>query len=491
MIKGQILGGKFGEIIVRQKKDSTLEIGELLIIEDNNKTLVQVTDLYYGSQISNQNIERISGLELEQGQKIHLYEENQRTYVLAKIKTLLEINQNEIKASKKIPKTFSLLREIKKEDLEFLNKKEHLELGKLRSGSNVLDIKIGINTQKMLSHHILITGTTGKGKSELMKNLIWNVTKQKNHSMLIFDPHDEYYGRNSPGLKNECIYYTNKNTPPGQRTLNINIQLLRPDHFEFLDLSGPQKQAMYIYYKTYGKDWITNILKSSPVQDVQEISTAVIKRQLKIILDLDFKQELITNGIFNNQSGINTIKDIVKELENTNTVVIDTSNFSGNTELLIASLITTEAFYKYKKYNTQGTLTNKPVINIVLEEAPRVIGKDVLAKSPNIFGSIAREGRKFKIGITALTQLPSLIPKEILANINTKIILGTEMNTERQALIESASQDLTTDNKNIASLDRGEAIITSNFIPFAIPIKIPKFEPTKNQQKTKTVVIGL
>ncbi len=488
MIKGQVIGGSFGEIIVRQKKGSKLEIGELLIIESDKKQLVQVIDLFYGSQISSQNLERISGLELDEGKDINLFNKEQRTYTLAKIKTLISIGE-EVKANKEIPEMFGVLREVTPEDMTFLNKKGHLNLGMLRSGSKTLPVNIGVEAKRMLSHHVLICGTTGKGKSELMKNLIWNATQNKQASLLVFDPHDEYYGRSGVGMKQDSIYYTSKDVPVGQRSLKINLKKLRPDHFDFLDLSGPQKQAMYVYYKKYGKDWILNVMKSSPVEDVQEISVAVVKRQLKILLDVDFKEELVCGGVFDYTSGISTVNEIVEELEKTSTVIIDTSNFSGNTELLIASLITTEAFSKYRYYNSKGKLQDKPIISIILEEAPRVIGKDVLSRGPNVFGSIAREGRKFNIGLCALTQLPSLIPKEVLANMNTKIILGTEMNTERLALIESASQDLSTDSKNIASLDRGEAIVTSNFVPFAIPIKIPKFEPKKD--KSKLVVMGL
>ena len=96
-----------------------------------------------------------------------------------------------------------------------------------------------------------------------------------------------------------------------------------------------------------------------------------------------------------------------------------------------------------------------------------------------MFATIAREGRKFNIGVTAITQLPSLIPREILANMNTKIILGIELKQERQAIIESASQDLSECSRMIASLDRGEAIVTSNFLPFAAPIAIPMFEKSR------------
>ena len=51
---------------------------------------------------------------------------------------------------------------------------------------------------------------------------------------------------------------------------------------------------------------------------------------------------------------------------------------------------------------------------------------------------------------------------------------------ERQAIIDSAAQDLSKDDRAIASLDKGEAIITSNFAKFALPIKIPNFVDLQN-----------
>ena len=64
-MKGLIISGEFGKIIARQKSDESLEIGELLIGEtEKNNVLLQITDLLYGSQISQQNLELISGLNL-------------------------------------------------------------------------------------------------------------------------------------------------------------------------------------------------------------------------------------------------------------------------------------------------------------------------------------------------------------------------------------------------------------------------------------------
>lgn len=80
-----------------------------------------------------------------------------------------------------------------------------------------------------------------------------------------------------------------------------------------------------------------------------------------------------------------------------------------------------------------------------------------------------------------------MIPRSILANMNTKIILGTEMKPERTAIIESASQDLSSDDRAIASLDKGEAIITTNFSRFAIPVKFPSFEEHVLRDKSEKI----
>ena len=64
----------------------------------------------------------------------------------------------------------------------------------------------------------------------------------------------------------------------------------------------------------------------------------------------------------------------------------------------------------------------------------------------------------------------------VLTNMNTKIILGNEMVAERHAVMESSAQDLSDEDRTIASLDKGEAIVSSIFTKFAVPIYTPLFE---------------
>ncbi len=489
MVKGLVISGKFGEICVRQKSDEKIELGELLVADiQGGKVILQVYDLLYGSQISQQNLELISGMNLEENDDNEFYDANLRNYSLAYLKPMITIADNNAKLCKQLPNFFSHVRSIVKDDLKFLTKPDDsIFIGNLRSGTKILeDVPIYLSGKDVFSHHILIPATTGRGKSNLISVMLWDIVDKDYCGVLVLDPHDEYFGRNKQGLKDHhqkdnVIYYTPNNPPAGTRSLKINIKNIKPYHFNgCVNFSDPQVQALQAYYRDYGNGWIEALLMDKPLSKVNnffEGTIAVIKRVVASVLGLDVTHTgVFGKSIFETASGETTIKDICSELEQGNTVIIDTSSFGGSVEILVGSLVTAEIFARYKRYKMEGTLNQKPVINVVLEEAPRVLGKDVLEKGSNIFSTIAREGRKFKVGLTAITQLPSLIPRQILANMNTKIILGIEMQPERQAIIESASQDLSTDNRNIASLDKGEAIITSNFTKFAMPIKIPLFK---------------
>ncbi len=505
-IKGQIIGGEFGKLTIRQKNSQPIEIGELLIAESQDEVmLVQVYNISYGSQISQQNLELVSGMFLEEEQPVKLYDEHLRNYTIAHVKTLLKIKNTNASIAKNLPKQFSTVREVTEKDLTFLQQtQDQLQFGNLRSGSKELPVQIGLDIQKVLSHHILIPSTTGKGKSNLMSTLLWDGIQKQTASFVVFDPHDEYFGRTTHGLKDHPnwnsngIYYTTTNPPPGARTLSINLTLLHPKQFfGVTNFTQPQEELLTLYYKEYKQNWIEAIVLQKELSfDFQESTRQVVIRRLCRLLDIQIHQNTLhCNGIYQQNVGLSTLTDINQFIEQAKTIIIDTSSLLGQSELLLSSLITNAIFDSYRYSRQQGTLHTKPIVSIVLEEALRVLGKDVLEQGSNIFATIAKEGRKFHVGLCAITQLPSLIPKEILANMNTKIILGIEMASERNAVIESAAQDLSDDAKQIASLDKGEAILTSNFGRFAMPIKIPLFytviQKSKNTQTQKIKLQGM
>jgi hypothetical protein len=494
---GTVIYGKHGGIIIRQKTESGVELGDLLVVEQNkdNFSILQVFDLQYGSQIAEKDLELYSGMALE-GIKADLgfMEPFMRNYVLAMVKSVINVKVGEDKKKKpfvpkKLPQFMSNVRLVTAEDLGFLESpKNPVYLGKVRSGSKVLDVNVNLDGIDVFTHHILIPATTGRGKSNLLKTMLWSVVKENYCGLLVLDPHDEYYGRHGRGLKDhpdakDKIVYYSINEEIGCPKLVLNLKTIKPWHFKgIIEFTDPQNDAMILAFSQFPDNWLCKIMEGTPIEDVKKETVKVLRRKISTALGISIDEEneqkkiVCRNKVFSESSGENTVKEIIGHLESGKKVIIDTSKFSDKVELLIGSIILNDVFDTYKRYKLEGTSDDKPVISVVVEEAPRVLGKDVLENGDNIFSTIAKEGRKFKVGLTAITQLTSIIPQVILANMNTKIILGNELAAERSAIIGSASQDLSTDDQNIASLDVGEAIVSSNFTKFAIPISIPKFE---------------
>ena len=274
MIKGQVVSGDFSKIVMRIKADQEVELGELTVIENNNeKFILQVYDLLYGSQISQQNLEMVSGMNLEEG-SFQIMDENLRNYQLALLKPILNIG-NKSKTCKKLPTFFSKVREITKEDLSFITKpKNPLYLGKLRSGSKEMDFNIFLQGRDVLSHHVLIPASTGKGKSNLMSCILWEILNHDYAGMLVLDPHDEYYGRTELGLKDHpnkdrVSYYTPSTPPVGARSLKINLSKLKPEHLQgATSLSDPQRQCLYAYYRKFKELWIRSLFEERKIEQV-------------------------------------------------------------------------------------------------------------------------------------------------------------------------------------------------------------------------------
>ena len=124
---------------------------------------------------------------------------------------------------------------------------------------------------------------------------------------------------------------------------------------------------------------------------------------------------------------------------------------------------------EYKKDEQEG----RKNCLITIEEAQRVLGT---GSNISRFESIAREGRKFGVGLCAITQQPKLIDKQLLSQFNTLVIMGLGDRNDRQQLEESAKQDLSSMDIEIQTLEKGEAIVSTLNIPFPVPARIHRYE---------------
>lgn len=491
-IAGQVVGGNTAGIQIREKSGGEqIEIGNLLVSDEgeNNYLVLKVLDLGYGSQVPQLTTELAAGLELEgYGGDTSFIDAKLRNYTIATIKGVARVSNGIARIPKVLPTFLSSVRYATKDDLKFLAKSydNPVYLGKIRSGSKVLDIDVYLNGEDLFTHHVLVPATTGRGKSNLIKVMLQSIMNQGKFGVLVLDPHDEYYGRNGTGLKdhandNKNLLYYSSDAPAGSNTLVINLRALEPDHFDgIVQFTDSQEQAIALYYRDHGEGWIEGIAREDVdvPKGVHPKTISVLRRKLRTSLGISVNNDRLVceNEVFSTISGESTANNIVGALEDGKIVIVDTSRLTDQAELLIGSIIANKIFSRYRQSKGKGTLKEKPAVSIIVEEAPRVLSSEKIDQGENIYSTIAREGRKFKIGLVAITQLTSVIPRMVLTNMNTKIILGNEMATERSAIVDSAAQDLSDEDRTIASLDKGEAIVSSIFTKFAVPIYTPLFD---------------
>ncbi len=479
---GLIAGGAFGQIILRKDSDKELELGELLVYEKGNKKLIlKVVDLVHGSTLPQASVDMAQGYAREEGMPpLSVYESDQKVsyFTRAVLKPLVEIRNEgatqNIMVPKSIPNWWEGVRRARPDDFGFL-RTDGVFLGYLRNGSKVLNIEVRVAPERLVVHHLLVAASTGKGKSNFVKVMLNSLAQQGCCGAFVVDPHGEYWGAHEEGLKvlGDKVMLFSPNPPPGGITLRIHVDSLLPEHFSGItELSDAQEEALQMLWKTQrDKGWLSRFLGSEVLPNVAGVRPStleVLRRKLRLILSWEDD-----HGVFTSEGGELTVKHILDYLDDRKIVIVDTSSVAEGAELLISNAIASEVLKEHQRARTRGTLDQLPPIGIVIEEAARVLAEGV---EPNVLERIAREGRKFKVGLIAVTQLPSLIQKELVANMNTKVILGNEAKTEREALINSSPQDLSNEEEEIAQLDVGEGIVTSSFLKMAVPIKVPLFE---------------
>ncbi|MEM2791280.1 MAG: hypothetical protein QW075_05455, partial [Thermofilaceae archaeon] len=154
---------------------------------------------------------------------------------------------------------------------------------------------------------------------------------------------------------------------------------------------------------------------------------------------------------------------------------------SEGEEKLLTIAVARRIFYAYeraRKYSLDEW-DNLPYVLIAVEEAHRYLSKQAAGGEvrENIFTTIAKRGRKYKVGALYITQMPGELIETVIRQALTKIILPLPTKPDLTKVIQY-SPYLDEAEQEIKTLDRGEALIVSppSGIRFAVPIKVLSFE---------------
>jgi DNA helicase HerA-like ATPase len=319
------------------------------------------------------------------------------------------------------------------------------------------------------------------GKSNLMRVLAASVLNTGKYGLLIVDPHGEYYDgagqRGKMGLKhhplaerNLRVYSTRAVRGPYAKLQVSAHEIEMADLKQLYDFSGPQAELLDAARHRYGSSWLADMHDKSPAElkadlpHFHEGTISVVKRRT---------ERLFRSGLVHRDAKVSVTKSIVRELQSGKVVLVDSGGLSEKDELLVASVLARATFEANKEAFGDEGFQRIPPILITLEEAQRVLGK---GGGQNVFAQIAREGRKFKTGLCAITQQPKLVDREVLSQFNTLFIMGLADKQDRETLKDSAKQDVSALENEIQTLMPGEVLITSPYAPFAIPGQVHLFE---------------
>ncbi len=128
------------------------------------------------------------------------------------------------------------------------------------------------------------------------------------------------------------------------------------------------------------------------------------------------------------------LEEIVQKLNSGSVVVLDVSRLPVSLGDIVVMSVLRRLFEGRMQAGVDES-GNMPVVAVVSEEAPLYLSPEKVSSPYNIFARLAREGRKFGIGLIALSQIATQIERQILANFNTIIALRTKHRTDIDYLI--------------------------------------------------------
>ncbi len=498
--KGRLFGRNVLEGTFRAAPDEDLFLGELLVGVDaatDRRYLFRVVDVTYGTEHREPGwAERVAGTLLADDARgesgMHpLHEQERRTYRVAECRCLGYLapadpvaggTRTVFRKPKSLPSQFSAVVAPQAEDFAFLRERMgDLPVGRLRSGETVVDFRVGIPGASLRTH-VGIFATTGMGKSNLMQVLAGGVMRANGrYALLVVDPHGEYRNALSrhPWAAHALRVYANRSLP-GSSALRVSLAELTVDDLRTAyEWTRPQEEAVYELERHYGGEGLAWLAQFARVDDLPgfrevELSSRVALNTLQVVHRR--ARRIVDLRCIATDPGLSAGGRIVDDLLSGKVVLVDVSGLGSTEEVLVASLLTRRVLETWQGayLDDEERHGRMPVVSVALEEAQRVLGASKDRES-NVFPRVAREGRKFKVGLCAVTQQPRLLDDELLSQFNTFFILGLADEKDRNVLRSSAKQDISAQGAEIQTLMPGECLIVNLEAPFAVPALIDHY----------------
>jgi len=326
-----------------------------------------------------------------------------------------------------------------------------------------METKICLDLLEFVKRSNGIFGKSGTGKTFLTRMLLIGMLQKSKTVNLVFDMHSEYgwEGPSESGHKVKALkqlfpdkvaVFTLDEESSRRRKVSTDAVIrlgydeIEPEDIvllrQTLNLTDLAVQAAYQFARRFGdKHWIQTVLTMENTEEnsrlleslhIHEASFGNLRRGLESIKRLPFLSA---------SAHENSVDRILKYLDRGMNVVLEFGRFTDLTAyILVANLLSRRIYNQYRERTEKAMGEDgKPPTHLVItiEEAHKFLNPEVANQT--IFGTIAREMRKYNVTLLIIDQRPSGIDEEVMSQIGTKITCLLDNEKDIDAVLTGVS----------------------------------------------------
>ena len=500
---GIIIGGSLveglGMKINTNYSVEDLRAGEFVVIEgEQNEFFSMVTDI----QLNQSNSQIVANPPTRGEELIKEVLSGSSTYATVVLKPMLMVDETDLRPVKTIPPHFASVFKAENEDVNRIFHSEEEDVRYFNIGTPIdMTTPVCIDLDRFVERSNGIFGKTGTGKSFLTRIFLSGLIKSEKAVNLIFDMHNEYGYKSATeegiraevkGLKQllgdrvaiftldpessrrrEIKYDFEVQIPYSSITID-DILLLQDE----LNLTTTAAESAHILYSSLGEDWIWNLLTMGKDEvkaltdrdNINRGAVLALQRKLRRLEKLSFLKHKVVDNAVERMMDLLTVRGI--------NVVLEFGQYKDILSyMLVASILTRQIRNRYEKMTEEslgrGTKDITPLV-ITIEEAHKFLNPTVSKQT--IFGTIAREMRKYNVTLLVVDQRPSGIDAEVMSQLGTRItaLLNDEKDIEAVLTGVSGSNSL---RGVLASLDsKKQTLIIGHAVPMPIVIQVREYD---------------
>ena len=327
-----------------------------------------------------------------------------------------------------------------------------------------METRLCLDMEELIKRSNGVFGKSGTGKTFLTRLLLIGILQNDKASNLVFDMQSEYgwkgYSEDRTEVKGLKQLFSSKvavfslDEDSSRRrgltpdyVVRIGYDEIEPEDVhilrETLGLSEVAADATYWLQKTYGKKkWLKEFLNVEGKEELNDLASQLTLHPQALTALQNRLSRLSRLGFMDESGGHDSVTQILTYLERGMHVVLEFGRYGSNLAayVLVANLLTRRIYERYVQLTERasGDPSNEPrPLVITIEEAHKFLTSSVASQT--IFGTIAREMRKYNVTLLVVDQRPSGIDSEVMSQLGTKITCLLDSESDVDAVLSGVS----------------------------------------------------